>query len=145
MDQAFEGAIAFAIFATAFSAFQLTAAATYASSMNGMSDSSLEAIACIVASELVSQNGNSSERWLSWEPLSDPDQYLTPTGGAKLAIKATCYSPDQSGRIEKVWAKQDPVSVRLDSLAVRYVKGIILDDGSFLRIEVYAMWVGRPI
>ncbi|MEM2125295.1 MAG: hypothetical protein QXQ53_02725 [Candidatus Methanosuratincola sp.] len=138
MDQAFEAAIAFAIFVAAFSASQYTATSIYASSMNGLSEPRLEAAACIVASEILLQNGNSSEKWSLWEPTYEPGYYFSPASGVEIAINATCYSIDASGGITSLWVKQGLSPKALSGPVQRHVDGVILDDGSFVRLEVYA-------
>lgn len=138
MDQAFEAAIAFAIFVAAFSASQYTAAAIYASSMSGLSEPRLEAAACIVASEILLQNGNSSEKWSLWDPVYEPSNYFSPALGVEIEIRATCYSVSPSGEVARLWIKQEPPREAINWSAQKYVEGAILDDGSFVRLEVYA-------
>ncbi len=138
MDQAFEAAIAFAIFVAAFSVSQYTAVAVYESSMNRLSEPRLEAAACIVASEILLQNGNSSEKWSSWEPVYETGYYFSPASGVGVAIRATCYSLDPSGVVTILWTKQGPSQEPLGRYAQKYVDGIILEDGTFVRVEAYA-------
>lgn len=138
MDQAFEATIAFAIFLAAFSVSQYTAVAVYESSMDRIDKPRLEAAACIVASEILMQNGNSSERWSSWEPVCEPGCYLSPAPGVEIAIRATCYSIDPSGGITRIWIKQGPAMHPLGAGAQKYVSGIVLGDGTFVRLEAYA-------
>ncbi|MEJ5293479.1 MAG: hypothetical protein WHS82_07790 [Candidatus Methanosuratincola sp.] len=138
MDQAFEAAIAFAIFVAAFSASQYTAAAIYASSMSGLSEPRLEAAACIVASEILLQNGNSSEGWSLWDPVYEAGYYFSPATGVRLAIRATCYSLDPSGEVTRLWIKEGPAPESLSGSVQEYVGGVLLEDGTFVRLEVYA-------
>ncbi|MEN3035074.1 MAG: hypothetical protein ABC537_02110 [Candidatus Methanosuratincola sp.] len=138
MDQAFEAAIAFAIFLAAFSASQYTAVAIYESSMDMLSKPRLEAAACIVASEILMQNGNSSERWSSWEPVCETNYYFSPAPRVEIAIRAACYSIDPSGGVTRIWIKQEPAMHPPGAGAQKYVSGIVLEDGTFVRLEVYA-------
>ncbi len=138
MDQAFEAAIAFAIFVAAFSASQYTAITVYESSLKGLYEPKLESAACIVASEILLQNGKSSEKWSSWEPICQPGNYFSPHSGVELEIKATCYSIDPSGAVTKLWIKHGPPLAPLGRHAQKYVSGAVLDDGTFVRLEVYA-------
>lgn len=138
MDQAIEATAAFAIFLIAFAFTQYHMGAIYGSLINEAAYPSLEAVACIVESSIIYKNGASTGDWLNWTPSTSIEDYITTPVCVKLGIRATCYYLTPTGEIEVFWTKQDPNFMAPESYLAKCIDAVFLEDGTFLRIEVYA-------
>lgn len=136
MDQSVEAVFATMIFVSALACSNSIIFGAYSSILSKESGSVKTDIAAIVANTIVTENSLSSERWIGWNPSSDPDLYGLPVN-TKIWINACYLSVDEIGNLYLLDMKTSGERIyRLGNC--EYDRLILLDDGNLVLLRVVA-------